>query len=64
MSLAGALVAGFSFLLGLWYVVQKLAGFGLTPGLPTTVLVVSSSPACSSSRWGSSGNTSGGSTTR
>jgi dolichol-phosphate mannosyltransferase len=41
MSLAGAVVAGFSFLLGLWYVLQKLAGINLTPGLPTTVLVVS-----------------------
>ena len=40
MSVAGALVAGFSFLLGLWYVVQKLIGFELSPGLPTTVLVV------------------------
>ena len=40
MSFAGAVVAGFSFLLGLWYVIQKLIGFELTPGLPTTVLVV------------------------
>jgi glycosyltransferase involved in cell wall biosynthesis len=40
MSLAGALIAGFSFLLGAWYLVQKLLGFNLTPGLPTTVLVV------------------------
>jgi dolichol-phosphate mannosyltransferase len=40
MSVAGALVAGFSFVLGLWYVVQRLLGFSLTPGLPTTVLVV------------------------
>jgi dolichol-phosphate mannosyltransferase len=40
MSLAGGMVAGFSFLLGLWYLVQKLVGFSLTPGLPTTVLVV------------------------
>lgn len=40
MSVAGALVAGFSFLLGLWYVAQKLLGFSLSPGLPTTVLVV------------------------
>ena len=39
-SLAGALVAGFSFLLGAWYVFQKLVGFELSPGLPTTVLVV------------------------
>jgi polyisoprenyl-phosphate glycosyltransferase len=40
MSLAGALVAGFSFFIGLWYVIQKLLGFNLTPGLPTTVLAV------------------------
>jgi glycosyltransferase involved in cell wall biosynthesis len=40
MSIAGALVAGFSFLLGAFYVVQKLAGIDLTPGLSTTVLVV------------------------
>lgn len=41
MSIAGACIAGFSFLLGAWYVFQKLAGYGLTPGLPTNVLVVS-----------------------
>ena len=40
MSLTGALVAGFSFLLGAWYVIQKLIGMDLSPGLPTTVLVV------------------------
>jgi len=40
MSIAGALLAGFSFLLGAWYVFQKLVGFDLTPGLSTTVLVV------------------------
>lgn len=40
MSLAGAVVAGWSFLLGGWYVAQHLAGVDLTPGLPTTVLVV------------------------
>ena len=40
MSLTGALVAGFSFLLGAWYVVQKLVGINLTPGLPTTILAV------------------------
>src|SRR3990167_9304858 len=40
MSLAGALMAFFSFLIGLWYICQKLFGFDLTPGLPTTVLVV------------------------
>ncbi|EKD71383.1 MAG: hypothetical protein ACD_46C00195G0004 [uncultured bacterium] len=40
MSIAGAIVAGFSFLLGAWYFLQKIAGFGLTPGLSTTVLIV------------------------
>jgi polyisoprenyl-phosphate glycosyltransferase len=40
MSLAGFVLAGISFLIGIWYLVQKLAGFDLTPGLPTTVLVV------------------------
>jgi len=41
MSIAGAILAGFSFLLGAWYVFQKLVGVDLTPGLSTTVLVVS-----------------------
>jgi glycosyltransferase involved in cell wall biosynthesis len=40
MSIAGAFIAGFSFLLGLWYVVQKFMDIDLTPGLSTTVLVV------------------------
>ncbi len=40
MSIAGGILAGFSFLLGAWYVFQKLVGFDLTPGLSTTVLVV------------------------
>jgi dolichol-phosphate mannosyltransferase len=40
MSIMGAVIAGFSFLLGSWYVIQKIMGFGLTPGLSTTVLVV------------------------
>ena len=40
MSLAGAGIAGFSFLLGTWYLIQKIIGVELTPGLPTTVLVV------------------------
>lgn len=40
MSVAGATIAGFSFLLGLWYVLQKMLGFDLTPGLSTTILVV------------------------
>jgi len=41
MSLLGFIVAGFSFLLGTWYVVSKLAGFPYSPGLPTTVLLIS-----------------------
>lgn len=41
MSIAGANLAAFSFLLGLWYVFQKLAHINLTPGLSTTVLIVS-----------------------
>jgi polyisoprenyl-phosphate glycosyltransferase len=40
MSLMGAFIAGFSFLLGSWYVFQKLYGINLSPGLSTTVLVV------------------------
>ncbi len=40
MSVAGLFLAGFSFLLGLWYVVQKLIGFDLSPGLSTTVLLI------------------------
>ena len=41
MSIVGLIVAGFSFLLGAWYVVTKLAGWNYNPGLPTTVLVIS-----------------------
>lgn len=41
MSLAGFVLAGLSFLLGAWYLAQKLFGVELTPGLPTTVLVIS-----------------------
>jgi polyisoprenyl-phosphate glycosyltransferase len=40
MSLGGLILSGFSFLLGAWYVLQKLIGVELTPGLPATVLVV------------------------
>lgn len=31
------MAAGFSFLMSLWYVIQKLTGFNLTPWLPTKV---------------------------
>lgn len=40
MSVVGAVLAGFSFLLGAWYVFQHIIGIDLTPGLPTTVLVI------------------------
>lgn len=40
MSVAGAVIAGFSFTLGAWYLFQKLIGIDLTPGLPTTILVI------------------------
>jgi polyisoprenyl-phosphate glycosyltransferase len=40
MSIVGFLVAAFSFLLGAYYVIGKLAGVPYTAGLPTTVLVV------------------------
>jgi polyisoprenyl-phosphate glycosyltransferase len=40
MSLAGLGLAIFSFLIGGWYVLQKLVGMPLSPGLSTTVLVV------------------------
>lgn len=41
MSIAGFSLAGLSFLLGAWYVIQNLIGVDLTPGLSTTVLFVS-----------------------
>lgn len=41
MSIGGFMLAGLSFLLGAWYVLQKLIGIELTPGLSTTVLLVS-----------------------
>ena len=40
MSTVGFTFAFVSFLLGLWYLVQKLMGVDFTPGLPTTVLVI------------------------
>lgn len=41
MSISGFIVAVFSFLLGAFYVFQKLTGIDITPGLSTTVLLVS-----------------------
>lgn len=40
MSVLGGIIAGFSFLIGIWYVIQKLIGMPLTPGLSTTVLAI------------------------
>lgn len=40
MSILGFLMAGFSFLLGAYYLFGKLFGVPYNPGLPTTVLVV------------------------
>lgn len=41
MSIGGFVLAGFSFVLGFWYLMQKIIGINLTPGLSTTVLLVS-----------------------
>jgi glycosyltransferase involved in cell wall biosynthesis len=41
MSATGGIIAGLSFLLGSWYAAQKTLGFSLTPGLSTTVILVS-----------------------
>jgi len=41
MSIAGAVLAGLSFLLGIWYIIQKIIGMEITPGLSTTVLLIS-----------------------
>lgn len=41
MSICGFLLAGFSFIIGVWYAIQKLIGIQLTPGLSTTVILIS-----------------------
>lgn len=41
MSVGGFVLSGLSFVLGAWYVLQKIIGVDLTPGLSTTVLLVS-----------------------
>ncbi len=40
LSTLGFMFSFLSFLLGAWYVIQKIIGVNLTPGLPTIVLVV------------------------
>jgi dolichol-phosphate mannosyltransferase len=41
MALLGGSIAGFSFLVGGWYTLQKIFGVSLTPGLSTTVILIS-----------------------
>lgn len=41
MSIGGFCLAFMSFLLGAWYVFQKIVGIQITPGLSTTVLLIS-----------------------
>ena len=41
MSMGGFVLSFAGFILGIWYLVQKLLGFNLNPGLPTTVIIVS-----------------------
>ena len=41
MSLVGFIIALLSFLLGLWYLFQKIFGINLTLGLTTTVILIS-----------------------
>jgi glycosyltransferase involved in cell wall biosynthesis len=41
MSSLGGVTAFFSFLLGGWYILQKILGISITPGLSTTVILIS-----------------------
>ena len=41
MTISGFIFAAFGFLLGLFYILQKMFSVEITPGLPTTVAVVS-----------------------
>mgnify|MGYP001194904306 FL=1 len=41
MSLSGFMLAVLSFLLGIWYLSQKITGINITPGLTTTVILLS-----------------------
>jgi len=41
MSMAGFVLAAISFMIGIFYVTQKIMGVAITPGLSTTILVVS-----------------------
>src|ERR1700730_3001366 len=41
MSMAGFVLAAISFMIGTFYVIEKILGIPITPGLSTTILVVS-----------------------
>jgi len=41
MSMVGGIIAAFSFLLGGWYGIQKIFNVSITPGLSTTVILIS-----------------------
>jgi dolichol-phosphate mannosyltransferase len=41
MSMAGFVLAAISFMTGIFYVIGKIMGVAITPGLSTTILVVS-----------------------
>ena len=41
MSVLGFIIALLSFILGIWYLFQKILGINLTPGLTTTVILIS-----------------------
>ena len=41
MSVLGLTIALLSFILGVWYLLQKISGINLTPGLTTTVILIS-----------------------
>lgn len=40
MTIAGFILSIFSFSIGFWYLIQKLSGVDYTPGLPTSVLLI------------------------
>ncbi len=41
LSISGFIIAFLSFILGLWYLFQKISGINLPPGLTTTVILIS-----------------------
>jgi glycosyltransferase involved in cell wall biosynthesis len=41
MSISGFFISIFSFVLGAWYIVQKIIGINITPGLSTMVIMLS-----------------------